>query len=158
MIKHTLPPGKKTMARKTKRTINWSRIKNFDYWPPINIVKPGFMTFNMVNICVQKKSQILRYLQNCHAWQNFLFHSSYVRKHVFLFLKMRWKSTSPAIRNNKLNKVVGQSKIWYRLISFNTGTCQVHFQSTWHLKSKSLLGSGVQVSILHGCLREGNIL
>ena len=54
MVKPTLPPGKVTMVRK-KRTINLSKIKGFYYGPKINNVKHGFMTCNMVNICVEKK-------------------------------------------------------------------------------------------------------
>ncbi len=56
MVKATVPSGKKTMAPKKKqRTINLSNIKDFSYVSPVNIVKHGFMTFDMVNICVQKK-------------------------------------------------------------------------------------------------------
>ena len=54
----------------------------------------------------RKNDQIARYLQklqNCHACQNFLFYSRCVRKHVFLFLKIRQKPTSPAMRNNEFN-------------------------------------------------------
>ncbi len=81
---------KKTMAPKKKRTINLSKIKDFSDGPPINIVKHGFMTFNMVNICVQKNSQILDFCKNCkivmHAKISF-FYSRYIGKHVFLFSK-----------------------------------------------------------------------
>ena len=56
MVKPTLPPGKKNDGLEKKRTINLSKIKDFFYRPPVNIVKHDFMTFDMVNICVQKKS------------------------------------------------------------------------------------------------------
>ena len=52
----------------------------------------------------EKKSQILRYVwkvQNCHACQKFLIYSRFVRKRVFLFLKIRRKPTSPVMRNNE---------------------------------------------------------
>ncbi len=48
IVKPTLPPGK-------KRTVNLSKIKGSYYGPPKNNAKHGFMTFNMVNICVKKK-------------------------------------------------------------------------------------------------------
>ncbi len=78
------------MATK-KQTVILSKIKDFYYALAIDNVKHGFMTFNMENICVQKK------------FQNFLFYSRCVRKHVFLFLKFRQKPTSPAMRNNEFN-------------------------------------------------------
>ena len=68
------------MARKKT---NLSKIKDFFYGPPVNVVKRGFMTFDVVNICVQIKFKNLQELQNCHACQNLLFYSKYVRKHVF---------------------------------------------------------------------------
>ncbi len=104
MVIPTLPPGKKNHGPEKNELWIFSKIKDFYYDPSINIVKHGFMTFNMVNICVQKNFPNFRYMQkmqNCLACQNFLFYSRYVRKHVFLFLKIRRKPTSPAMRNNE---------------------------------------------------------
>ncbi len=56
MVKPTLPPGIKKQWPRKKRTIILSKIKDFYYGPQINNVKHGFMTFNMVNICMQKKN------------------------------------------------------------------------------------------------------
>ena len=53
------------------------------------------MTFNMVNICVQKKiPKICHICKNCEI-------VVHARKHVFLFLKFSRKPTSPAMRNNE---------------------------------------------------------
>ena len=58
-------------------------------------------------MCEEKISKFRNICKNCHACQNFLVYSRYVRKHVFFsFLKIRQKPTSPAIchdmmRNNE---------------------------------------------------------
>ncbi len=64
------------------------------------------MTFKMVNICVQEKFPnfaIFAKIAKLSSMPNFLFYTRCVREHVFLFLKIRRKPTSPAMRNKEFN-------------------------------------------------------
>ncbi len=76
-------------------------MKSFYYEPPVNILKHCFMTFSMVNICVQKK------FPNFTIFAKIVVHAkiscftvNMSENMLFLFLKIRRKPTSPAMRNN----------------------------------------------------------
>ncbi len=99
-----------------KRTINLSKIKDFYYGPPISTVKHGFMTFNMLNIY-----PYLQKLRNCCACQNFLLYSRYFRKHVFLFLKISRKPTSPSLENNEF---ISRSLIEIHPLNYENSECR----------------------------------
>ncbi len=117
MVKPTLPPGKNKWWPPKKRTSNLSEIKVFYHGPPINIVKHGFITFNMVNICVQKKNPnfaIPVFTKIVIRAKISRFTVDVSENMFFLFLKIRRKPTSPAMRNNEfISRSLTSKRVWY---------------------------------------------